>query len=44
MRRGGGVAEGEADVVEAVEQAILAEWVDVECCAEALLVGDGLGF
>ncbi len=41
---GGGVAEGEADVVEAVEQAIFAEWVDVEVGAEALIVGDGLGF
>ena len=40
----GGVAEGEADVVEAVEQAVFAEGVDVEVGAEALVVGDGLGF
>ena len=32
---GGGVAEGEADVVEAVEEAIFAERVDVEVGAEA---------
>ena len=38
------VAEGEADVVEAVQQAVLAERVDVEVRVEALIVGDGLGF
>ena len=38
------MAEGEADVVEAVQQAVLAERVDVEVGVEALVVGDGLGF
>ena len=38
----GGVAEGEADVVEAVEEAVFAEGVDVEVGVEALVVGDGL--
>ena len=38
------MAEGEADVVEAVQQAVLAEGVDVEVGVEALVVGDGLGF
>ena len=40
----GFVAQGEADVVEAVQQAVLAERVDVEVGVEALVVGDGLGF
>ena len=38
----GFVAEGEADVVEAVEEAVFAEGVDVEVGVEALGVGDGL--
>ena len=40
----GFVAEGEADVVEAVQQAVFAERVDVEVCIEAFIVRDGLGF
>ena len=35
-------AEGEADVVEAVEQAVFAEGIDVEVGVEAVRVGDGL--
>ena len=38
------VAQGEADVVEAVQQAVFAEGVDVEVRVEAVVVGDGLGF
>ena len=41
---GVGVTQGQADVVEAVQQAVLAEWVDVEVRVEAEVVGDGLGF
>ncbi len=37
------VAQGEADVVEAVQQAVFAERVDVEVRVEAEVVGDGLG-
>ena len=37
---GGGVAQGEADVVEAVEQAIFAEWVDVDGKLLKTLHGD----
>ena len=40
----GFVAQGEADVVEAIQQAVFAERVDVEVRVEALVVGDGLGF
>src|SRR6185312_4798816 len=40
----GFVAQREADVVEAVEQAVFAERVDLEGGAEALIVDDGLGF
>jgi hypothetical protein len=36
------VAQGEADVVEAVNEAVLTERVDVEVGIEALVVGDGL--
>src|SRR5438309_375130 len=38
------MAQGEAYVVEAVQQAVFAEGVDVEVCAEAFVIGDGLGF
>ena len=38
------MAQGEADVVEAVQQAVFAERVDVEVGVEAFVVGDGLGF
>ncbi len=41
---GFGVAEGEGDVVEAVEEAVFAEGVDVEAGVEAGVVGDGLVF
>ena len=40
----GFVAEGKADVVEAVEEAVFAEGIDVEVACVALVVGDGLGF
>ena len=39
-----GVAEGEGDVVEAVEEAVFAEGVDVEAGVETFVVGDGLVF
>ena len=38
------MAQGEADVVEALDEAELAEGVDFEGGVEALCVGDGLGF
>jgi hypothetical protein len=40
----GGVAQGEADVVEALDEAVLAERVDLEGGVEALCVADGLVF
>ncbi len=41
---GVGLTQGQADVVEPVQQAVFAEGVDVEVCVEAEVVGDGLGF
>ena len=38
------MAQREADVVEAVQQAVFAERVDFEVRVEALVVGDGLRF
>ena len=38
------VTQGQADVVEAFEQAELAEGIDFKCCAEAVAVGYGLLF
>ena len=38
------MAQGQAYVVEAVQQAVFAERVDFECGAEAFIIGDGLGF
>jgi hypothetical protein len=40
----GGVAQGEADIVEALDEAVLAERVYLEGGMEALRVGDGLSF
>jgi len=38
------VAKREANVIKTIEQAVFAERIDLEVGAEALLVGDGLGF
>jgi hypothetical protein len=38
------VLQCQADIVEAIEQAILAEWVDLEACTELGIVGYRLGF
>ncbi len=41
---GMGLAQGEADVIEAIQQAVFAEGVDIEVCVEAQVVDDGLSF